>query len=251
MKPEVIPFDRAKVVLVGPMGGGKTEIAINYAISWARHLKKTVGLMDLDMVKPCFRLRSTRVDFESEPVELILPEERYGYADFPIISARMESYVLDPSRPLVVDMGGDPVGARLLGRYRGRIAPEHVHLFYVYNGRRPFSRGEEDSRELLDSIGRVCGFPITGLIHNTNLMDESTPEILAGEMHNARQLADKFGIPIQFHCIREDLFNEASKKFRNEPIFPLKLFIRPVWKQQSSIGVNIGKEDLPSALDCR
>jgi len=224
-------FDsRKKIFLVGAMGGGKTEIAINCSIEWSLYLQSLVGLMDLDMVKPSFRLRSIAETFKKSNVELVLPDKKYRYADFPIISASMAAYVLDGDRPLVIDVGGDSVGARLAGRYRGRLNPDIVHFWYVYNGRRPFSRGEDEIGEMMYSIEKASGFKLTGLIHNTHLMGESTVDILAQNFEKAEQLAKKNSIPLRFHCIREDLFHKASNKFKNIPLLPLKLFIKPVWE---------------------
>lgn len=227
--PDSIFKSGTKIFLVGAMGSGKTEIAINYSRLWSVRSDMTVGLLDLDMVKPSFRLRNTSVDFKNSKVKIILPEEKHGYADFPIISAEMESYITDPKRPAVVDVGGDPAGARLLGRYRGRMDPSSVQIWSVYNGRRPFSRGDSDIRETMDGIEKACGMKITGLIHNTNLMYETTMEVFSSCIEEAVRIAGERSIPVQFHCIREDLFCEATKKFSGIPILPLKLYVKPAW----------------------
>jgi hypothetical protein len=223
---------RRKVFFVGAMGSGKTEIAINYAAQWGRAGGGRVGLLDLDMVKPSFRLRSAADDLKDLGVELILPDSKYGHADFPIISAVMESRILDPASLLVVDAGGDAAGALMIGRYRGRLDPRLVDLFFVFNARRPFSRGEEDIYGLMDSIERACGFEFTGLVHNSHLMGETRVEVLAESMARAEEIAKKRGIPVQFQCIMEDLFPDASKMFRDVPLLPLKLFIKPVWERR-------------------
>ena len=47
-------------IFAGPFGTGKTEVAINYALTLAR-LDQAVTLTDLDVVAPYFRSREMRL----------------------------------------------------------------------------------------------------------------------------------------------------------------------------------------------
>lgn len=217
-----------KVFFVGAMGTGKTEIAINFAYKWSRFKGATVGLIDLDMVKPCFRLRSIKDKIENKLVELIIPRSRYGYADFPIIPPEMESYIVSPDRPAVIDVGGDELGARLVGRYHKRLSPEDVDFLYVYNANRPLWTGS-DTLEMIQSIQSAGKFNLTGIVHNSHLMGESTIESLKKNIPVVEEIASKANLKIRFHCIREDLFEETTKELKNIPLFPLKLYLTPEW----------------------
>ncbi len=167
-----------------------------------------------------------------EPVKLLLPHETYGYADFPIISPQMESSIINPQSRAVIDIGGENNGARLTGRYRGTLKEELVDLFYVFNARRPGAKDPDEALEIMDAIQKAAGFPITGIVDNTNLMQETTIDIVAGEAHRAEEIARKTGLPLVFHCVREDLYPEASKRIKG-PILPLKLFLTPEWVLES------------------
>ncbi len=221
---------RKKIFFVGAMGNGKTEISINYSLYWSKFLNKQITLIDLDMVKPYFRLRQIALDIDTDhSVEIVYPEGKYGYVDFPMISPRLESAIVDPNHHAVIDVGGDDTGARLVGRYRSRLSTENVEFWYVHNGLRPFSRGFTDIMEMVQNIERVSHFKITGIVHNSHMMSESKISHLISHIEEVEKLSKMMEVPIIFHCIREELYKEASKKLKDVPLLPLKLYLTPKW----------------------
>jgi hypothetical protein len=217
--------NKPKIIFAGAMGSGKTEIAINYAYFWNLQKEQKPGLIDLDMVKPYFRLRSYSESIKQDKVDLVAPFGKYLYADTPIIPPSLESYITDITRPAIIDVGGDEVGARLLGRYHSRLKQENVEFWYVYNGMRPLSRGFDDVAEIMDSIEKASRMKLTGLIHNSHLMYESTVDILKDNIPRAEFFAKSKHLPIVFHCIKEDLFKDAANTLGDIPILPLKLHV--------------------------
>lgn len=205
----------------------KTEISINYALAWSRHIKDRISLIDMDMVKPMFRLRSIKNKFINDNVDLLLPPGPYSYADFPIISPKVDSCIRHPEIRAVVDLGGDEVGARMLGRYHDLFKTDEVVYIYVFNAFRPGGDNDEDIREMVNSIETQARFKFTGLVHNSHLMGETTVETLKSNIERAHQVAKMLNLPILFHCIRKDLSEEALKAIQ-EPILQMELFLTPV-----------------------
>lgn len=217
-----------KVVFVGTAGSGKTEVSINYALCWSKHSNSRIYLVDMDMIKPMFRLRSVKNRLKDESIELLLPPEPYSYADFPIISQGADSHIRHPEMSVVVDVGGDEVGARLMGRYSGALQKMDSDFLYVYNANRPDAADMEQLFKSISQIQKSGRFQFTGIIHNSHLMNETTVETLESNMERASEVASMLNLPVLFHCIREDLLPEALKKIK-EPLFPLKLYLEPVW----------------------
>jgi hypothetical protein len=223
---------KKKIFLAGAMGSGKTEISVNLAGHWSKYSGRKTGLIDLDMVKPYFRLRSVEEKINRENpglLEVIVPDRKLGYADVPIITPQTEAYIVDLNRQAVIDVGGDDVGARLMGRYHNKLRQDDIEFWYVYNSMRPLSRGERDVMELMNAIERASQFKLTGLVNNSNLMGETTVEILEKGMEYARLMAQDKSIPVVFHCVREDLFEEVSKKLNDISLLPLHLYLTPEW----------------------
>ncbi len=221
-------FRGKKVIFVGMAGSGKTEVSINYALSWSNYSNDRIYLVDMDMIKPMFRLRSVKNRLKDEPIELLLPPEPYGYADFPIISQGADSHIRHPEMSVVIDVGGDEAGARLVGRYKEALQTADSEFLFVYNANRPDATDMEQLLKSINLIQKSGRFQFTGIIHNSHLMKETTVDTLEVNMGNAFELASMLNLPILFHCIREDLLPEALKKIK-EPLFPLKLYLEPVW----------------------
>ena len=217
-----------KVIFIGTAGSGKTEVSINYALSWSKHTNDRIYMVDMDMIKPMFRLRSVKNRLKDESIELLLPPEPYGYADFPIISQGADSHIRHPDMSVVVDVGGDEAGARLMGRYSQTLQSMNADFFYVYNANRPDASDMDQLSTSVNLIQKSGRFRFTGIIHNSHLMKETTVETLESNMEKAFEVASMLKLPILFHCIREDLLPEALKKIK-EPLFPLKLYLEPVW----------------------
>lgn len=225
--------NKNKIFLVGAMGSGKTEIGINYSLQWSRYLNEKVSLLDFDMTKPNFRLRSISDTLHYRNLEIIVPPGPYGWADFPIISARMESAIRNPDERTIADIGGDG-GARIIGRYRGALQPENSDFWFVFNGMRPFEKNMEEISIISHHIEKAMGYSITGLIHNSHLMLETEPDILVSRIPSARKIAEEMGVPLLFHCIREDMADMVSKEI-NRPILPVKLHLIPEWMYEKPV----------------
>ncbi len=60
-------------------------------------------------------------------------------SDLPLIQPEVAGALQNPDGFLVLDIGGDPVGARVLATLRGTIPVGDFNCFFILNSRRPFS----------------------------------------------------------------------------------------------------------------
>jgi len=192
-------------IFAGHYGSGKTTAAVNYAMALARRLP-SVALCDMDIVNPYFRtadcartLAGAGVELVSSPyantgVELYLPPEQ-----------AMRAFD-DASLTSVIDLGGDDCGAKALGRYAARIRDRgDVALLMVVNAYRPLTRDAASLRVIKEEIEAAGHVPFTGLVNNTNLGAETTPEIVAGSFALLRELRESLALPIVMTTVREDI----------------------------------------------
>jgi hypothetical protein len=197
-------------VLVGPFGSGKSEIAVNLAFG-LRNRGHEVTLVDLDLVKPFFRCRLAKPDLESRGIRLVAPADDHFYADLPILvpEARTASRGDGgPSPRLIFDVGGDDLGARVLGSLSGILDPAGTELLFVVNTNRPFAEDLPALCRMLDEIQRVARLAVTGLAANTHLMDETTAETVRTGIRAARALEEATGIPLRFAAVAAGLARE-------------------------------------------
>ena len=198
---------RPVVILVGHFGSGKTEIAINLAFG-LRNRGAEVTLVDLDLVKPYFRCRLAKDDLEARGVRLVTPTGDRFYGDLPILVPEARTAVRDGhglrSR-LIFDVGGDDLGARALGSLSGMVDRPTAEILFVVNANRPFTEDVSSLRAMLRDVESAARLDVTGLVANTHLMEETTPEIVRAGIRAARELETATGLPLRFCAMQRRL----------------------------------------------
>lgn len=218
-------FPHRLTLVTGHYGTGKTEFSVNLALALAEAGERT-ALADLDIVNPYFRSRERRELLEAAGVRLIATSQALADADVPALPAELHALLEDRTVRGVLDIGGDPSGARVLARYRPRIVKEDYRLLYVVNAARPEVRTAERSAEVLRAIETVTGLACTGLVNNTHLCGETTAEDIREGAALAEEVSRLTGIPVACHAA-ESRFREALKDL--DP-FPMEIRMKKPWE---------------------
>ena len=90
-------------------------------------------------------------------------------ADVPALPAELLTILENREIRGILDIGGDPVGARVLARFQPKIVQEDYQLIFVLNANRPEVRDAESAAAYLRSIEAVTGLTCSGLVNNTHL----------------------------------------------------------------------------------
>jgi len=223
-------FERRVTVFVGHFGSGKTEIALNGALELAE-AGTEVTVADLDVVKPYFRSRSARAILDDVGIELLAPAGANLHSDLPIIVPQIRSHLRDPRRKLVIDVGGDGVGARVLGSLSDVVPLEETDCLVVLNFRRPSTPDPEGAVLMVREIEKVGRVPVTGLISNTHLMDESTPEVVREGYLKALETASRIGVPLVAVTVDQDLVPELAAESFECPLVSMRRIVLPPFAQ--------------------
>ena len=214
-------------IITGHYGSGKTEYAVNLALRLAAEGKKTV-LADLDIVNPYFRSYEQTQRLEAAGIRVIVTSCG-GVADIPAINPAVLSVFQDRSWTGVLDIGGDPIGARGLARLAPQLQGEEFDLLYVLNANRPETRDLERALAYMRGIEAECHQKVTGIVNNTHLCGETTAaEILKGA-RLAGQLSQQTGLPVVCHAAQRRLLPEVQNTLI-EPILPMDLYMKKPWE---------------------
>ena len=216
------------LIVTGHFGTGKTEFSVNLALALARAGEK-VMMADLDIVNPYFRSRERRAVLEGAGVRLITSSQDSENADMPSLPAEILTVLEDRSYRGVLDIGGDPDGARVLARYQPKITAEDYQLLFVSNANRPEVRKAEDAISYLRCIEEVTGLTCGGIVNNTHLCGETTAEEILRGAELARDISEKTGIPVLCHTAEERLIPELTALA--EPIFPITIQMKKPWER--------------------
>jgi hypothetical protein len=182
-------------ILVGHFGSGKTEIALNMALELATR-RQGVVLVDLDIVKPYFRSRSAREFMAGRGVRVVAPDGELAHADLPIVVPEVLRVLQDPACRVLVDAGGDPVGARVLGSLADVMPRGETELLVVLNFRRPSTTSVDEAVAMVGAIEAASRLPAAGLISNTHLLGETTAEVVRRGLEMARETGERLGVPV-------------------------------------------------------
>jgi hypothetical protein len=232
-----------KVTLfLGNYGSGKTEVAVNYALHIAANASVgTVALADLDLVNPYFRSREPRDLLEAAGVRVILPDRKYHDADLPILVPEVRAALTASTAHVILDVGGDDAGARVLGALTDALPKGSYQALMVLNGNRPFTGDVAGIKRIRSDIERAGRIEIGGLVSNTHLMEETTVETILAGYRLAREAAEATGLPLEFVCAPEAMVPAVTAEV-TEWVLPIVRYLAPSWKNPGEGQDNLGKE---------
>lgn len=216
------------VVVAGNYGSGKTEISINLAI----HRKRSgvnVRIADLDLVNPYFRTREARRLLASYGIDLVIPSEKYLQADLPILSPAVAGMIRSPAELTLIDAGGDDVGVTVLASLADVLKDKTVRLFQVVNPYRPFMDTIEGCMEMKSKIEQVSRIPVSGIIGNPNLIEETTIDHIYEGTVFLKKLSEQSGLPIVFIAIAKSLVSQIDTEKVKSPLLPIARQLVPPW----------------------
>ena len=223
-------YERRITVLVGSFGSGKTEIALNGALALAA-AGGPVTLADLDVVKPYFRSRAARAILDEAGIRLLAPAGEVTHADLPIVVPQVRAALRDPSCRVVVDAGGDDVGARVLGSLSDVLPAADAHVLVVLNFRRPSTPDAEKAAAMVRKIEAAARVKVTGLVSNTHLMRETTPRVVLEGHQLAVEAAEYLGIPVIAVTATSDVAADLAGEELGCPLVVLQRIVLPPFEQ--------------------
>ena len=208
-------------LFAGHYGSGKTNIAVNYAISLAKEGKQ-VCIGDLDIVNPYFRTADSAKELHNAGVTLISPQFANSNVDLPALPAEAYRLVEDKSIYGIMDIGGDDRGAYALGRYVPAIKAEgNYRMVFVANCYRPLTRTPEEAMEVMAEIEAACGLAFTDIVNNSNLGPETTAQTLLDSLDYIEKLSKLSGLPVFAHTAEQTVAEALGDRLH--PLLPLRL----------------------------
>ena len=217
-------FERINII-TGHYGSGKTNIAVNMAI-FLRQSYKKVYLVDLDVVNPYFRSADSKKVLENSGVELIVSSFANTNVDVPAVPSEVNAVFSDLESAAVFDVGGDDVGATVLGRYFNNFSDQIYDMFYVINKYRMFTKTVEDTLSFMREIELKSRLKVTSIVNNSNLGTETTAKIINDSIRFAAETARMADIPLAFTSVLDKFFLEVDKEGN---IFPMGLYTKQYW----------------------
>ena len=208
-------------ILCGHYGSGKTNIAVNTAFELKKQTDNVV-VADMDIVNPYFRTKDSKDEFEKAGIKLIASSFAGSNVDLPSLPQEMYSLTDDLSNHCILDIGGDERGALVLGRYSPKIKEENDYeMYFVFNACRPLTPDAQSALEVMREIEWAGKIAVTGIINNSNIGEETTPQTVLCSVDKAEEPRRLAGIPVVMTSVHSRIYPALENKIEN--IFPLKL----------------------------
>lgn len=269
------PFPLVPVtIVVGHYGVGKTNFSLNLALDAAAR-GCTVELADMDVVNPYFRSSDYETLLSEQRVHVIAPVLAGTTLDGPSISNELATAIEEtrkgvdisrlsegvftddgpssgvrdgeepvseqasmPSHVLIVDAGGDDVGATALGRFSDIIAAGPYSMLYVVNHQRNLTQEPEDAAEVLHEIETRCRLRATAIVNNTHLKEDTDRAVIERGISFAEAVAAATALPLVCTTVPLDLaqsfaYRETDRIRQTrsgQTVYPVRVYVRTPWE---------------------
>lgn len=224
------------IIVIGAYGSGKSEYAINLALQFNKS-HTNVTLVDLDIVNPYFRSRDVKDAFQEIGIEVISPDGQFTHADVPMISPRIMGAIQNEDRIVILDVGGDPVGCRALGRFFDAITARGYDMQLVVNTKRPRTGNPDEITEMLGMLETTSKLKVDALVCNTNLMELTDESIVTEGVATIQEVASMLQIRFEDYLVLEDYQDRVPDSIGGKNRFILQYFLRKPWELLIAKGI--------------
>ncbi len=214
-------------VISGAFGTGKTEIAINLALTLRGEGRGTVTLVDLDIVNLYFRSRQKAYELEELGIRVVSSVAGMENADLPALSPEIYSSFHRKDGPVVFDIGGSDLGAAVVSYFHEGFAAEACNHWIVVNPYRPFNDTAEATVEMAEAIAARARLPVTGMIANPHMLDETTPELIHAGLERVRRITQ---YPLLYLTVMDRFYTPAAFADVGVPVVVIRKQMKQPWE---------------------
>jgi hypothetical protein len=157
-------------------------------------------------------------------------------ADLPIITPEVKGAIDRPDGCLVLDLGGDPVGARVMASLADGMDWNDYSGFIVLNSRRPRTNTVAGARQMIAGIEAASHARVTDVVVNSHLIDETAGPVIEEGIGLAEDVAQATGKRVAFVVVERRVLATFDAGSCPYPVMVLdRLMLKP-WEQSNWLG---------------
>ena len=218
---------RRLTVISGAFGTGKTEIAINLALRLREEGHERVTLVDLDIVNLYFRSRQKADDLEQRGIRVVSSVRGMENADLPALSPEIYASFDRKDGPVVFDLGGSDLGGTVASCFHQGLVGEPFNHWLVVNPFRPFNETPEATVEMAERIAARARLPVTGMIANPHMLDETTPEVIMDGLARVSQVTR---YPLIYLAVMDRFYTPGAFAGAGVPVLVITKQMKQPWE---------------------
>lgn len=218
---------KSTAVFLGEAGSGKSEIAINFAIGLKGGTRGKVHFFDMDQTKPLFRSRDVADEIKSAGVVFHSGGEE-SIEDVASVPPGVIEAMREPDSFVILDIGGNERGARMIGQYHAYLNGDDCRVFFVINPYCPWSKDFPSITETIGMISKASRIERVHVVSNPNFGSETTAEDVAAGHKRLKDILEG-RLEISFVCAMEHLCGTLSAHIE-DVLVPIQRFFRYPWQ---------------------
>jgi hypothetical protein len=207
--------DKRISIFLGHFGSGKSEVAVNFAMSIARSNNMT-AIADLDIVNPFFKTADAINALQDKGIKTVVPMLVNTNSEVSTLTSEINTLFENKAYNVVLDLGGDDLGAKILARYMEDLRNNECEFFMVINTRRNNTSTPDKIIRMLDEIQGSGCLKITKLVNNTNILNETNIGVIREGMEIISKVSDFTKIPVAFTSIMKNLESDIETDSQNK-----------------------------------
>lgn len=222
---EIKESSKRLTIITGSIGSGKSEYAINLALSEAREGIKNIALLDLDWENTFLGSREAVGWLEQNHIEALVPPREVLYSDLPATAPEIGEAIRNPLTRLIIDAGGDDTGAAALGIYREEIQRREHDILMLVNPYRPFTRCVKNIARIKADIENSSGLSITAIISNPNTGAGTGIDKIKAGHQVVQEAAKHLNLPLTELVVLDEVLRKHENELLefNIPLRPLNI----------------------------
>ncbi|MCR5055605.1 MAG: hypothetical protein K6B54_01690 [Clostridia bacterium] len=217
-------------IFTGHFGSGKTEVAVNFAIDLKRRKPDAnVALIDMDIINPFFRSADAADALEARGIRVETMLYANTNVDVPALTGKMGSVINDKETYVILDVGGDDLGAKACGYYANDIASRDHTFFFVLNPYRPFTKELADTSKIFREIEDATLLKINALLDNSNLLEFTDAATIAKGSRKVDEFAAKANLPVACRAVMSknpEAVAAAKALFKDDELLVLDEYVK-------------------------
>ena len=183
------------IVLTGHYGCGKTNLALNLAYDYKAR-GEDVSIVDLDIVNPYFTTSDYTKKLTEKGIHVTAPKYAGTLTETPSLSREISAVLTGEDR-VIVDLGGDDVGARALGRfYHDILSAGGLDMIYLFSIYRPQTRDIYEVISHMNSVEAASRQKIGYLINSSNLGQGTKEADIENSINFSEELSKISKVPL-------------------------------------------------------
>ncbi len=219
-------FMKKVIIIVGAFGSGKSEYSANLT-----YQNKISTIIDMDIMNPYFRTRELTEKFFKQGIEVVAPEGAFRHTELPMLSPKIQARLKDTTKEIVIDVGGDSTGMKVLGRYKSILNQRGYDLRMVINIKRPQTSTKTEILKSIAEFEAVSGMKITSLVSNSNLMELTDIELITQGVEIIDEVAKEKEINFQEFCVLKSNARGIPAKINGKKMFVMDYFFSKPWER--------------------